>query len=66
LNIGREKVLTRNGNAHLEDGTQECIVGGRTAGAVLGADDNGKIVYYFIHDAPQCYGVHQFADGWAE
>jgi hypothetical protein len=38
LNVGGEQVLARDRDAHLEDGAQDGVVGGGTAGAVLGAN----------------------------
>ena len=55
LNIGGEEVFARNRDAHLEDRAQDGVVGGRTAGAVLRANDNGKIIDYFVHETPQWF-----------
>ena len=52
LDVGREKVLARNRDAHLENRTQDGVVGRGAAGAVLCANGDGKIVHNFIHESP--------------
>src|SRR6185503_2077520 len=52
LNVGREEVLARNRDAHLENCPQDGVVGRGTAGAILGANYDRKIVYNFSHRTP--------------